>query len=180
MSNNRPTPVNEEIAWDKTKVIKSKTDEVGTITYVNNIFIEVSEYTKDELIGQPHNILRHPDMPKVIFKTLWDHLKAGNNFNAVVKNLTKTGKYYWIVTNFDIFKDPSGKPTAFLGARSFVPDAVINTIAPLYAKLLELEASGGIDASEKHLNEFVADKGGDYVSFIKQIISDNGVDTSSW
>ena len=180
MSNERPIPTNQEIAWDKSKVIKSKTDEVGTITYVNSVFVEVSEYTKEELIGQPHNILRHPDMPKVIFKTLWDHLKSGKNFNAIVKNLTKTGKHYWIVTNFDIFKDASGKPSAFLGARSFVPDKVIDTIAPLYLKLLEIEASGGIEASEKYLNEHVADKGGDYVSFIKKLISDQGVDVSSW
>ena len=180
MSSERPTPTNQEIDWDKTKVIKSKTDEVGTITYVNSVFIEVSEYTKEELIGQPHNILRHPDMPKVIFKTLWDHLKSGKNFNAIVKNLTKTGKYYWIVTNFDIFKDSSGKPSAFLGARSFVPEAVVNIINPLYSKLLEIEANEGIDASEKHLNEFVADKGGDYVTYIKKLISDQGVDVSSW
>lgn len=180
MSNNRPQPTNEEIAWDKTKVIKSKTDEVGTITYVNNIFIEVSEYTQEELIGQPHNILRHPDMPKVIFKTLWANLKKGNNFNAVVKNLTKTGKYYWIVTNFDIFKDPSGVPTAFLGARSSVPDTVIDVIAPLYKELLDIENQKGVDESEKYLNEFVADKGGDYVSFIKKLISDQGIDVSSW
>ena len=180
MSNKRPTPTHQEITWDKTKVIKSKTDEVGTITYVNSVFIEVSEYTKEELIGQPHNILRHPDMPKVIFKTLWDHLKSGKNFNAVVKNLTKTGKHYWIVTNFDIFKDSSGKPSAFLGARSFVPDAVIEIITPLYKELLKIEASSGVEASEKYLNEFVEEKGGDYVSFIKKLISDQGLDVSSW
>ncbi|WGH76159.1 PAS domain-containing protein [Tenacibaculum tangerinum] len=180
MSNTRPVPINEERVWDKTKTIKSKTDEVGTITYVNNVFIDVSEYSKEELMGQPHNILRHPDMPKIIFKTLWDNLKKGNNFNAVVKNLTKTGKYYWIVTNFDIFKDASGTPTSFLGARSSVPDPVVEVIAPLYEKLIEVEASGGMEESEKYLKEYLADKGGNYISFIKKLLSDQGVDVSSW
>lgn len=180
MSSKRPTPVNEEIAWDKTKTIKSKTDEVGTIDYVNSTFIEVSEYTKEELIGQPHNILRHPDMPKVVFKLLWENLKKGINFNAIVKNMTKTGKYYWIVTNFDIFKDSSGVPSSFMGVRNSIPEAVVNEVAPLYQKLLEIENDKGIDESEKYLQKFLEDKGGDYVAFVKSVMVNNGVDVGAW
>lgn len=180
MSNKKPSPINEEIEWDKSKTIKSKTDEVGTITYVNSTFIEVSEYSKEELIGQPHNILRHPDMPKVVFKTLWENLKKGVNFHAIVKNMTKTGKYYWIVTNFDIFKNSSGTPTAFLGVRNSIPDAVVNEIAPLYEKLLEIEKDKGMEESEKYLDKFLEDKGGNYGSFVKSVMSNNGVDVSFW
>lgn len=180
MSSKRPSPVNEEIAWDKTKTIKSKTDDVGTIDYVNSTFVEVSEYTKEELIGQPHNILRHPDMPKVIFKLLWENLKKGTNFNAIVKNMTKTGKYYWIVTNFDIFKDSSGTPSSFMGVRTSIPDGVISEVTPLYEELLAIEKEKGIEDSETYLQKFLEGNGGDYISFVKNIMQKNGVDVGNW
>lgn len=180
MAAKRPVPVNEEIDWDKSKTIKSKTNSKGIIDYVNDVFLDVSEYSREELIGKPHNIIRHPDMPKAIFKTLWDNLSEGTNFNAVVKNMTKSGKYYWIVTNFDIFKDSSGKPVSFMGVRTAVPSEVVNIIAPLYEKLLEIEAADGMEASVAHLSSFLADNGGSYGAFIKKIMSDNGVDVSFW
>ncbi|MDO5606844.1 MAG: PAS domain-containing protein [Capnocytophaga sp.] len=181
MSIQKPTPIDEEVAWDKSKTIKSKTDSKGTIGYVNNVFLEVSGYTESELIGQPHNVIRHPDMPRVVFKVLWDNLKIGNNFNAVVKNLSKSGKYYWIVTNFDIFKDENGTPLSFMGVRTSVPDAVINVIKPLYARLVELEKTGGMEASEAFLKEYFQQQGfADYTAFIKKLMSDNGVDVSFW
>ena len=89
----KPTPIDEKMSWDESTTIKSKTDNKGIINYVNDVFVEVSEYSREELIGKPHNVVRHPDMPKVIFSHLWKNLLDGNNFNAVVKNLTKTGKY---------------------------------------------------------------------------------------
>lgn len=181
MTNLKPTPLNEEIVWDKTRTIKSRTDSKGIINYVNNVFIDVSEYSEEELIGQPHNIVRHPHMPKVIFKILWENLSKGVNFNAVVKNLTKTGKYYWIVTNFDIFKGHSGEPSAFMGVRNSVPDNVIHTLEPVYKRLLEIENTGGIEASKTYLKEYLNKEGyTDYGSYIKKLMSDNGVDVSFW
>lgn len=180
MSSKKPIPVDEEIMWDKTKTIKSKTDEMGTITYVNSTFIEVSEYSKEELIGQPHNLVRHPDMPKVIFKLLWTNLKNGVNFHAVVKNMTKTGKYYWIVTNFDIFKDASGVPSAFLGVRTSIPDGVVKEVEPLYEKLLEIEKEKGVEESEKYLDKFLKDEDVDYGAYVKGIMVKNGVNVGTW
>ena len=115
-------------------------------------------------------------MPKVIFSHLWKNLLDGNNFNAVVKNLTKTGKYYWIVTNFDIFKTPSGQPCAFLGVRNGVPAKVIEIIEPLYKELLAIEQKSGMEESDAHLSEFLKDKGGDYNSYIKKLLAENGVE----
>ncbi|WCC45016.1 PAS domain S-box protein [Tenacibaculum finnmarkense] len=68
--------INEEIKWDKTQTIISKTDAYGTILYMNDAFETASEYNKIELIGEPHNIIRHPDMPKIVFKVLWENLKG--------------------------------------------------------------------------------------------------------
>lgn len=74
----------------------SETDEKGNIIFANDDFCEIAEYTVDELIGKPHNIVRHPDMPKVAFKDLWDTVKAGKVWTGYVKNGTKSGGYYWV------------------------------------------------------------------------------------
>ncbi|MDK2773052.1 MAG: PAS domain-containing protein, partial [Flavobacterium sp.] len=106
---NTPTIIDKEVVWDKSKTIMSKTDKFGTIEYANDVFVDVCGYEDYELDGKPHNIIRHPDMPKVVFKVLWDNLKQGNNFHAIVKNLAKSGRYYWVVTDFDISKNEAGE-----------------------------------------------------------------------
>lgn len=85
----KPEPINKEVAWDKTKVIMSKTDSLGVIEYANETFIEVSGYEEHELVGQPHNIVRHPDMPKVVFKILWENLKKVKTCTPLLKTFLK-------------------------------------------------------------------------------------------
>ena len=85
-----------ETLLPKETMIVSETDEKGVITYANDDFCKIAEYSKIELIGKPHNIVRHQDMPKVAFKDLWDTIKAGKIWNGIVKNKTKTGKFYWV------------------------------------------------------------------------------------
>lgn len=75
MSIERPTPIDREVNWDKTRTIMSRTDAAGTIDYVNQVFCDVCGYSAEELLGAPHNIIRHPDMPRVIFKVLWDNIQ---------------------------------------------------------------------------------------------------------
>jgi len=155
----RPSKIlNEEVKWDKSKVIISKTDPVGTILYMNDTFEETSEYNKIELIGEPHNVIRHPDMPKVVFKVLWDNLKQGNNFHAIVKNLTRTGRYYWVITDFDVEKDDKGKIVGYTGRRKALPESVIQKIEPLYKTLLEIENIKGEKASELYFNSYLKEE----------------------
>ena len=104
----RPIPIDQEVEWDKNLTIMSKTDLFGTIEYANDIFTKVCGYEDYELMGQPHSIIRHPDMPKVVFKVLWENIKAGNQFHGIVKNLAKSGKYYWVITNFEYLRDDNG------------------------------------------------------------------------
>jgi len=85
-----------EVILNKETMIVSETDSKGKIIYANDDFCKIAGYTKDELIGQPHNIIRHKDMPKVAFKDLWDTIQAGNIWNGIVKNKTKNGDYYWV------------------------------------------------------------------------------------
>ena len=167
----KPIPVNKEVAWDKTKTIMSKTDPRGVIEYANDAFIEVSGYEEHELMGQPQNIVRHPDMPKVIFKILWDNLKAGRNMHAIIKNMAKNGRYYWVITDFEV-KLAGGDIANYYGRRRAVPQQVISDIIePLYEKLIQIEKVGGIAASEKYFNGFLEEKGKDYNTYIKGIIT---------
>ncbi|PID66061.1 MAG: diguanylate cyclase [Gammaproteobacteria bacterium] len=85
-----------ETPFPEGKLIVSRTDVDGIITHVNRAFVEMSGFTKEELIGQPHCILRHPDMPAVAFKGLWDDVQQGKKWQGYVKNLRKDGGYYWV------------------------------------------------------------------------------------
>ena len=167
-----PTPIDREVNWDKSKTIMSRTDAAGVIDYVNQVFCDVCGYSTEELLGSPHNIIRHPDMPRVIFKVLWDNIQQGINFHAVAKNLAKSGEYYWVVTDFDIIKDAQGKIVSYLARRTSVPtQSVEKYIAPLYAKMLQVEQVGGMEASGAYLEKFLKDNGyRDYIDFIETAI----------
>lgn len=158
-------PIDEEIVLDPKRYIVSETDETGKITYCNDYFIEVSGYSRDELIGKPHNIVRHPDMPRVVFKLLWETISSGKNINAVVKNLAKDGRCYWIFTEFEIRKDTdTGKIIGYHASRKTISKHVIEVMSDLYAELLKIEKNDGIEASEIYLINFLKSKGDD-ISF---------------
>jgi PAS domain S-box-containing protein len=156
----KPTPRDEEIKLDPKRYIVSETDEKGKITFCNDYFMEVSGYTKEELIGKPHSIVRHPDMPRVVFKLLWETIRAGKNINALVKNMAKDGRYYWIFTEFEIRRDTdTGKIIGYHAARKTISNHVIEIIADLYAELLEIEKNDSMEAAEKYLINFLKEKG---------------------
>jgi len=155
-------PKDEEIVLDPKRYIVSETDEKGKITFCNDYFMEVSGYSHEELIGKPHSIVRHPDMPKVIFKLLWETISAGKNINAVVKNLAKDGRYYWIFTEFEIRKDTdTNKIIGYHASRKTISPHVIEIISDLYSELLSIEKSDGVEASQTYLLDFLKEKGDD-------------------
>ncbi|BAV06981.1 PAS domain S-box-containing protein [Filimonas lacunae] len=169
----RPTPINKEVVWDKSKILMSKTDPYGVIEYANDAFIEVSGYEEHELVGKPHNIVRHPDMPRVIFKVLWDYLKKGKNIHAIVKNMSSSGRFYWVITDFDVKTNEKGIITNYYGRRRAAPMEIVQRhIEPLYEKLLQIETATGIAASEKYLVGYLEDIGKSYNEFIEDIITD--------
>ena len=167
----RPTPIDKEVVWDKSLTIMSKTDLFGTIEYANDTFVDVSGYEDYELMAQPHNVIRHPDMPKVIFKVLWENIKQGNQFHGIVKNLAKTGRYYWVITNFEYIRDNDGNIINYIARRKAVPqDVITNHIQPLYTKLLQIEKASGELASEKYLIGFLEEAGVSYVDLITNLM----------
>ena len=171
-----PTPQDNEIKLNPKRYIVSKTDAKGIIEYGNDYFVEISGYTETELIGQPHNIVRHPDMPRVVFKMMWERINRAENIMAVVKNLAKDGSYYWVVTEFEPKIDPiTNEVISHTAFRKAAPQNAIETMAPIYAKLLEIESEGGMEASEKYLRGFLEERHTTYDEFINDLIGNKGL-----
>jgi len=101
--------MSKEVLLNKDTMIVSETDEKGIILYANADFCKIAGYTKEELIGQPHNFVRHPDMPKAAFKDLWDTIQSGKIWNGIVKNKTKLGGFYWVNATAYPSIDANGK-----------------------------------------------------------------------
>ncbi len=171
----RPEPIDNEIILDPKRYIVSKTDTKGVIEYGNDYFVQISGYKEVELIGQPHNIIRHPDMPKIVFKMMWDRIKKGNNIVALVKNLAKDGSFYWVVTEFEPKYDPiTNEIISHTAFRKAAPKKAVEKIIPIYAKLIEIEEKGGMEASEKYLRAFFEEKKTTYNDFIDELIGNKG------
>ena len=155
----KPTPTDIEHPVTHVDMIVSKSDDKGIITYANPIFIKISGYTKGELLDEPHSLLRHPDMPKVVFKYLWDNIKEGKDVTAFVKNLCKDGGFYWVLAQVRVAKNPDGSFRNYVSTRRQITDSAKEAISGLYTKLLEIEKSDGVEASEKALMDFLAENG---------------------
>lgn len=146
--------------------IVSKTDLKGRITYVNKIFMEMAGYTEKELLGQPHSIIRHPDMPKAVFKLLWDMVQNGNEIFAFVNNKTKDGGNYWVFANVTPSFDAKGNLIGYYSVRRMPNPAALDVIKPLYTSMLNAERSGGVDAGTKVLTDLLKEKGVGYNELI--------------
>ncbi len=142
--------------------IVSKTDTKGRITYGNEIFIRMSGYSEKELLNAPHNILRHQDMPAVVFKLLWDRIKNKKSINAYVKNATKKGDFYWVFANVTASLDNSGNIIGYYSVRRKPSKKGVEAVDGLYSELLQIEKSQGIEASVKALENKLNDMGVEY------------------
>ncbi len=171
-----PEPISHEIQLNPKRYIVSKTDPRGIIEYGNDYFVEISGYSEAELVGQPHSIIRHPDMPKIVFKMMWDRINKAQNIMAVVKNLAKDGSYYWVVTEFEPKIDPiTNEIISHTAFRKAAPKSAVEQIEPIYAKLLQIEEHGGMEASEKYLRGFLEEKNITYDEFINNIVGNKGI-----
>ena len=133
----KPEPLDEEYTFDKGLIISS-TDLNGMITYANRKFCEIAGYTKDELIGKNHNIIRHPDMPKAAFSELWETVQAGKEWTGIVKNLRKDGRYYWVYSHISP-STTNGEITGFTAARRPASKSEVEETLPIYTSMLEKE-----------------------------------------
>ena len=134
---NKITPSSVELVMRENDFITSKTDLKGIITYCNQIFMEFAKYKENELLKQNHNIIRHPDMPRAIFKLLWDTIQNGHEINAYVKNMASDGSYYWVFANVTPVFDSNKKIVGYYSVRRKPKKTALDIIIPLYKKLLD-------------------------------------------
>ena len=134
----RPEPIDEEVLFDGRSLI-SETDLKGVITFVNRKFVEMTGYSKQEAVGQPHSILRHPDMPKAAFEQMWKIIKEGKTWEGYVKNLRKDGKYYWVVVTIVPKKDEDGNIIGYIASRKMPDRTKLKQIIEQYKEMLAKE-----------------------------------------
>lgn len=171
----RKSPTGIERYFDKDELIVSKTDTKGKIVYTNEVFQRISGYTELELLGQPHCLIRHPEMPRIIFKLLWDYLQNGKEIFAYVNNLAKNGDNYWVMAHITPSLNDMNEIVGFHSNRRVPnPQIVQQTIVPLYKQLLAIENGDparktGLKNAEQKLKEIIAQKGTTYDEFILSI-----------
>lgn len=164
-------PTRTERHFDESEIIVSKTDERGRVTYANDVFLKVAQYHENEVLGQPHSIVRHPDMPRAVFKFLWDTIQTGEEVFAYVKNMAKSGDYYWVFAHVTATYDSSGKIIGYHSMRRLPDRAALAKIEPIYAALLAEEAKhandrDGLAASFGMLVDLLKSNGVTYDQFV--------------
>ena len=147
-------------------LITSKTDLKGRITYGNKDFINFGRYQEKDFLRKPHNLVRHPKMPRVAFKFLWEFVQNGNEFFAFVCNLSKLGETYWVFVNVTPSYDDDGKIIGYYSVRRRPSKEGIETIMEIYNKCLELESKGGLEASTKFVTNLLQENNISWNNFI--------------
>lgn len=170
----RPTGVERTFSADE--LIVSKTDPRGVITYANDVFLRVSGYAMDEVVGRPHNLIRHPDMPRAVFQLLWDTLAARRELFAYINNLAADGGHYWVLAHVTPSFGPGGAVTGYHSSRRRPAPRAVERISPLYDRLLAEErrhpdARTAVAASSQLLAGLVAEQGGSYDDLVWSIIN---------
>lgn len=151
-------PTQREVVLGHEELIISKTDLKGRITYVNRTFMRVANFSESEVLGQQHNIVRHPDMPRGTFKLLWDTLQQGREFFGYVKNMTADGDYYWVFANVTPDRDARGNHIGYFSVRRQPSNEAIAAIESLYREMLAVERASGVANAPAASVEFLQKK----------------------
>ncbi len=158
--------------FEENELIVSKTDLKGRLTYTNDVFLRIAGYTEKECLGQPHSMIRHPDMPRCVFDLLWETIQNDREIFAYVVNRCKNGDHYWVQAHVTPSKDGGGNIVGYHSNRR-VPDRKIleGTIMPLYQDLLAEEKKHenrkqGLSASKEMISSMLADRNIQYDEFV--------------
>ncbi|WP_041793684.1 PAS domain-containing protein [Pararhodospirillum photometricum] len=169
----RPTvrPTGVERTFGDDEIIVSKTDTKGIITYANGVFQRISGYREWELVGQPHNLIRHPEMPACVFKLLWDVIGAGHEIFAYVVNQARNGDHYWVFAHVTPTFDASGRIIGYHSSRRSPKREALPAVRELYAVLLAEEKRhasprDGMAAALRLVEDLLKSKGTDYHHFV--------------
>lgn len=164
-------PTGVECPFDQEELIVSKTDLKGNITYANDVFVRLSKFPREQVIGAPHSLVRHPDMPRSIFKLLWDTIQSKKEIFAYVVNMARDGDHYWVFAHVTPTFDPQRNVIGFHSNRRKPDRAQISKIEGLYAKLRDEEnrhrnAKDGMTGGYSMLMNLLKDQGVGYDEFI--------------
>ena len=151
---------------DENDFIVSKTDKSGRITYCNRVFMKLAEYSEEELIGKPHNIIRHEKMPRAVFKLLWQRIENKEEIFAFVINKTKNNNHYWVYANVTASLDNNGNIIGYYSVRRKPNPAAVKAVEGVYAEMIRIENSQSVDAAIKFLTDLLEEKGVSYDEFI--------------
>jgi PAS domain S-box-containing protein len=170
----RPTGVERTFSADE--LIVSKTDPRGVITYANDVFLRVSGYEMADVIGRPHNLIRHPDMPRAVFALLWEALAERRELFAYINNLAADGAHYWVLAHVTPSFGPDGAVTGYHSNRRKPSPRAVERIRPMYDRLVAEErrhptAKAAAAASNGLLAEVLTEHGGSYDEFVWSVIN---------
>jgi len=165
------SPSGRESPFADNEIIVTKTDTKGVITYANETFLRISHYRLDEVLGKPHNLIRHPDMPRCVFKLLWDTLKDGREIFAYVLNMARNGDHYWVFAHATPSLDARGETVGYHSMRRKPAPRQIEAVSALYRTLLEEERAApdpaeGMRRSTERLFSTLRSKGIGYDEFV--------------
>ena len=171
MSKYAVAPSGRERTFGRDEIIVSKTDLKGRITYCNDVFRRVAGYDERELLGQPHSIIRHPDMPRCVFKLLWDTIEAKGEIFAYVNNMARNGDHYWVLAHVTPSLDASGAILGYHSSRRLPNPEAVATVEGLYRDLKAMEdqpdsRKDGMTAAYEHLVGVLQSKGVSYERFV--------------
>lgn len=173
MSQKTITPTGVEKPLKTEDLIVSKTDLKGRITYGNLAFAQYAGYPESAFLGKPHNIVRHPDMPRSVFRLLWDRIAAKEEIFAYVKNLCADGGHYWVFANVSPSFDASGQVIGYYSVRRKAQPSAIPVIEKIYRKMLDIEkqteGQAGMNAALAWLQETLKSQNEDYESFLMKL-----------
>lgn len=171
----RPTGV--ERFLDVDEIIVTKTDPAGIITYANENFLRMSALTEDEAIGSPHNLIRHPDMPRGVYRLMWETIQAGQELFAYVVNLGADGAHYWVLAHVTPSYDATGRLVGYHSNRRSPRRQAITRAQELYARMRAAEAGqpngrAAVEASRRTLNDVLAASGQTYDELVWTITNE--------
>lgn len=172
-------PSGVERFFEEDEIIVSKTDLAGRITYANRVFQRVSGYSEAELRGAPHSLVRHPAMPRIVFKCLWDTIQDGREIFAYVLNLACNGDHYWVFAHVTPTFDAAGGLVGFHSNRRCPNRRALAVVEPLYRTLLEVENSAsdraaGLAASGAEVQALLANRGVEWDELMFALQTDAG------
>ncbi len=164
-----------ELILNKDILITSKTDLKGNVLYCNQSFLDYAEYNEEEVLFKSHNIVRHEDMPKCVFKILWEYIRQGKEVFAFVKNKTKNNNFYWVFANITPNYNQKNQVIGYYSVRRRANPKALQVISKIYEQALRIEKTQGVDKAYSFILEHIKNTKLSYNHFIVNLQKDGDV-----